>query len=505
MKKKIIFLLLSIATLFTGIMDTRAITPDNSITFYHRTLEGVNKQSGATTSFKYVKTSYNSAIVGYCLNHSLNVPSNGANLSLKEDITTPAYLYIFEHGVGTSGAFDTSLLGNLTIDQAYYATQLAIWIYQGKVNISSLDSNTPEVAGAIKLYQNAIKTTSTSSNISLNAASNSMTQTTYNGSVVYRSNLISVNGANKTYTILVEGNQNAKILSENGTIITSGTTVAAGTRFYVQTTSANTSVTVKVTTSVNTNKVYRYTTGNSTEQDIGIIVPTTENKSASLNLTATSPVGSLKITKVDVSSGSEVLLSGVTIKVLNSSGTVIDTFTTNESNNPYVINNLPVGTYTIVEEKAPAGYIKIGNVEATVNNNETTEVKLRNSKSSSSVKISKLDVTTGSILPGATLIVKDAAGAIIEKWVSTNEPHYIYNLSAGEYTLIETSSPSGYGLSDEIIKFTVENDGGIEKEVIMYNSPIPVTADINITLLFTGAILCIGIIVFSTIKLIKKH
>ena len=87
------------------------------------------------------------------------------------------------------------------------------------------------------------------------------------------------------------------------------------------------------------------------------------------------------------------------------------------------------------------------------------------------VKISKQDITTKKELPGATLVIKDKNGKEIDKWVSTNEPHYIEGLEPGEYTLAEVIAPNGYVLSTETIKFTVKKDGSTTTAT-MYNTKI---------------------------------
>jgi uncharacterized surface anchored protein len=85
------------------------------------------------------------------------------------------------------------------------------------------------------------------------------------------------------------------------------------------------------------------------------------------------------------------------------------------------------------------------------------------------VKNSKKDITTKEELPGATLVIKDANGKEVEKWVSTNEPKYIEGLAAGNYTLCETQAPTGYVLATECVNFTVKADGKVTK-VVMYNT-----------------------------------
>ena len=64
------------------------------------------------------------------------------------------------------------------------------------------------------------------------------------------------------------------------------------------------------------------------------------------------------------------------------------------------------------------------------------------------VKVSKIDVTNNTELPGAKLEIRDADGKVIDSWISGSEPHYIEGiLKAGQkYTLTETAVPDGYKL-----------------------------------------------------------
>ena len=88
------------------------------------------------------------------------------------------------------------------------------------------------------------------------------------------------------------------------------------------------------------------------------------------------------------------------------------------------------------------------------------------------VKISKQDIATNKELAGAKLVIKDQNGNVVEEWVSTGEPHYIYDLPTGTYTLEEVEAPEGYQLSTEKIEFEITKDG-LVKEVVMYNSAVP--------------------------------
>ena len=82
------------------------------------------------------------------------------------------------------------------------------------------------------------------------------------------------------------------------------------------------------------------------------------------------------------------------------------------------------------------------------------------------VTISKTDITGDKEIGGATLVLINEAGSIVEKWTSVEgESHTIEGkLNAGEtYTLRETNAPNGYAYSEDIT-FTVNENGRVVDE-----------------------------------------
>lgn len=77
------------------------------------------------------------------------------------------------------------------------------------------------------------------------------------------------------------------------------------------------------------------------------------------------------------------------------------------------------------------------------------------------VEISKKDLTTNEELPGAELTLTDEKGSEIDRWISTDAPHYMEKLPAGKYTLTEVTAPDGYAIAERM-EFEVLPNGEVQ-------------------------------------------
>ena len=176
------------------------------------------------------------------------------------------------------------------------------------------------------------------------------------------------------------------------------------------------------------------------------------------------------ISKLERGKGTNALIGGAKLKLLDKDGNVIQTWVT-ENGKTKTITGLNPGTYTLVEDSAPKGYTKAQNVTFKIDESKKT-INVEMYDDPTTVQISKVSTTSGEEIAGAHLQVIDADNKIVEEWDSVaGQTHIIVGkLIYGEtYTLKETQAPSGYVIA-ESISFTV----GSNDKVVMKNKPTEV-------------------------------
>ena len=174
----------------------------------------------------------------------------------------------------------------------------------------------------------------------------------------------------------------------------------------------------------------------------------------------------VEISKKDLTTMEE--LPGAELTITDKDGKEIDRWVSTDK--PHYIEKLPAGDYTLTEVKAPDGYAFAESVPFTVlPTGEVQRFEMRDDVIK--VEISKVDLTTMEELPGAELTITDKDGEEIDRWVSSDKPHYIEKLPAGEYTLTEITAPDGYDIA-ESIRFTVLPTGEVQT-VVMKDARTP--------------------------------
>ena len=153
-------------------------------------------------------------------------------------------------------------------------------------------------------------------------------------------------------------------------------------------------------------------------------------------------------------------LSGAVLQILDKDNKVIDEWTSSEE--PHDVKGKLVHgeTYILREVSVPDGYVISEDIKfiATSTDKENPDVITMIDKKTVTT-FSKTDITGENELPDAHIVVKDEEGNIVDEWTSTDEKHIIKGLIVGKtYTMIETISPNGYVVANDV-KFTVNENG----------------------------------------------
>lgn len=195
------------------------------------------------------------------------------------------------------------------------------------------------------------------------------------------------------------------------------------------------------------------------------------------------------ITKQDLTNGQE--LPGALLTVTDADGKELHKWTS--TTEPHVIRGLALDTeYRLTELKPAPGYAYAETIafklqQATGEDGvllPQTDVYLLGENGEwalleadaivmqddvTKVEIHKTDIVSGEELPGAHLEIHDVDGNLIDEWISTDKPHSVEKLPAGDYTLTETLAPDGYAVA-ETVPFTVTATGDIQS-VVMKDAP----------------------------------
>ena len=189
--------------------------------------------------------------------------------------------------------------------------------------------------------------------------------------------------------------------------------------------------------------------------------------------------GKVVLTKTDKDTGN--VLANAEFELRDEEGNVIETLVTDKDGKAeskeiffgnYAENGKYEGSkkYTLVETKAPAGYVLDSTeipVEFTYENDTTPVVvtEISNKNTPIKVSISKTSITTGKPVIGATLKITDENGKEIDKWVTDGKEHILSAIPTGKYTLVEERASDGYIVANSI-DFEVMETGEIQTVVM---------------------------------------
>ena len=172
----------------------------------------------------------------------------------------------------------------------------------------------------------------------------------------------------------------------------------------------------------------------------------------------------LKKVGLTIENGKEVKnpLQGAEFKVLDSNGQVVSGYEklTSDSSGNVTIEKLTPGKYSLVEIKAPAGYILDPTpIDFELKANEEgiiPDINLEKVNYQGSAQLIKHN-SNGQALSGAIFKVIDKDGNTIQTNLSSDKDGKVTatGLAPGEYSFVETKAPTGYILNTIPVHFTI--------------------------------------------------
>lgn len=176
------------------------------------------------------------------------------------------------------------------------------------------------------------------------------------------------------------------------------------------------------------------------------------------------------ISKIDMTDGSSEV-KGAKLYILNENQEVMESWTSGDQ--PHYVEKLPIGTYTLLEETAPKGYIVANKVTFEVKDTGDVQgAKMEDEQAMGKVILNKTDKDTKKPMKGVEFALCDSKGKVLETLVTDSAGHSesknypIATFKNGQYKkaityiLKETKTLDGYQLdeTEHKIQFEYVND-----------------------------------------------
>jgi len=180
--------------------------------------------------------------------------------------------------------------------------------------------------------------------------------------------------------------------------------------------------------------------------------------------------GSILLTKLDENSSP---LANAVFALHDIDGDLVSTVIS-DADGEVLFNNVHYGQYTIREITAPTGYVlNSSTFTATITTDGAQVLSIPSSATNrriiASIQLTKYNETGLTPLEGSVFTLYDDAGNVLSAATSDQSGLVTFaNVLYGDYTIRETSAPTGYVLSDTIFTAQVEDD---DDGKVIYTTP----------------------------------
>lgn len=292
-------------------------------------------------------------------------------------------------------------------------------------------------------------------------AENGVARASITGKITASSQSLTVSGSNYIGKVTLKTDADLIRIPKSVGTLTGNTGGSDSTYYYLKSgdtisiTSSKSKFTVTMESISSADEEANFLIGIPSAQIQKVLIPIAgaPNTLKSASLTFELSEGEIAVVK---KSTDGILLKGTVFELLNSSGTVLKTATT-DGTGKVVFENLAPGSYKVREKTASEGYSisATATQNVTVTAGATSNVTFTNERITGVIKIVKKDSATNQPLPGATFTVTRLTGPASDNasdigkvvaTITTNKQGIAQTglLPWGQYKVQETGIPDGY-------------------------------------------------------------
>ena len=408
-------------------------------------------------------------ITAYCMDYTCGVPSGAMRRSR---LLSDQGMAILIHGYPNCSP---EAIGCANTEEAYMATQMALWEVLNRTNESQksglkfrVENVVPKkgmedfygrtVAAASRLVAIAEANPYTSVPTLIVNTQNAVKREIGND-VLFGPYKVRVEGVDsnsiKSIRADLQGAPSSAIIADvNGN---AKSYVGNNDEVYVRMNSQEESVTFNVNFSSDVDRKVGaiYTTSGSV-QDFVILdtVPASMNQAITIQWEKVENYGRIELIKVDQDNQPVV---GAKFRLEKADGTILGTVETGVDGS-VTFYKVPAGEYRLVEIEAPQGYvIKNQTSNVTVVAGQVSTVKVVNERIKGKLVITKID-DANRPLANVTFNIYDSEGYFITSVITDSNGKASVDVDYGTYYFKEVNAPDGYIIDDTMYKFSVTEE-----------------------------------------------
>lgn len=426
-------------------------------------------------SYSYYAISWMGGHVAYCIDYDIKNPPNGTGLQYKKNVKSNKVVAVLMNGYPTKSASQLGLSNN---EEAYLATQMAVWTAVNgtsdtkglSFDMSKLQANVKYSSYTSDMVKNAKKVASQLLKTSYNPGSFSVDSSKakvdyeYSDSQIrigpYSAKVTGYSSLNKLNASITGGNSSAKLVDKNGN---KKSTFNKNEQIYVLVSKASAG-NLKINVSGKANKYVGVIYGKGDWQNFIFLDTDQVEVSGSANVSWKESKGNIKVVKSDQDSKP---VQGAEFALMDSNGKQVASGKT-DAKGILSFNKLDLGKYTLKEVSVPDGYIiEKASYNITVKRNQTSEVKVKNTKVKGVLQVTKLEKKTNQPIKGVVFEIYNKDGKSVCK-LTTNENGIATSpeLEKGTYSFKEISAPDGYIMDTEVRNFSITEKNSVVVESI---------------------------------------